>query len=326
MSSMPIFKTIVATVLFLAGLILPVPASAFDVAILKSNDLSYYNEAVAGAKQVLAADSTVKVYDLRGNVTGGRMIAQNLRAEQPDLIVAVGLKAALAAKLEVFDTPIVICMVMAPESYEFTAPNLYGVYMRAPVEQQLAALHALMPQAKRVGLLYDERFTGPMVQDAAHHAEKQGLQLIPALIAAPDDLPSALRALTPRIDALWLTQDQTVITEQSVRFILETALDAKVPVFAFSTTLVQQGAFGALVVDATDAGRQAGHMGKRLLRKDQMKGPRFVQPEKTELALNLNVASYLGLKLPDQVVRSAGKIISGPGSFAKREAHEALIP
>ena len=179
---------------------------------------------------------------------------------------------------------------------------------------------------KRVGLLYDERFTGPLVQDAAHHAEKQGLQLVPALIAAPDDLPAALRMLAPKIDALWLIQDQTVITEQAVQFILRTALDAKVPVFAFSTTLVQQGAFGALVVDALDAGRQAGLIGKRLLRKDPIKGPRFVPPEKTEMALNLNVAAHLGLKPSDHVVRSAGKIFSGPGSFAKREANEALIP
>lgn len=321
-----LLRAIIAALLSLTGLLFPGPASPFDVAILQSSDLSYYNEAVAGAKKVLAADATVKIYDLRGNVTGGRTIAQNLRAEQPDLIVAVGLKAALAAKLEVFDSPIVICMVMSPESYDFTAPNLYGVSMRPPIEQQLAALHALMPQTKRIGLLYDERFSGPMLQVAAHEAEKQGLQLVPALIAAADDLPTALRALTSKIDALWLIQDQTVITEQSVRFILETTLDAKVPVFAFSTTLVQQGAYGALVVDATDAGRQAGHLGKRLLRKEPMKGPRFVLPEKTDLALNLNVASYLGLKPPDQLVRTAGRIFSGPGSFVKREANEALVP
>lgn len=323
---MLIFRVIITALLSSIGLILPVSASAFDVAILKSNDVSYYNEAVAGAKHVLAADATVTVYDVRGNVTGGRTIAQNLRAEQPDLIVAVGLKAALAAKLEVFDSPIVICMVMAPESYEFTAPNLYGIYMRAPIDQQLAALRALLPQAKRIGVLYDERFTGPMLQTAVHEAEKQGLQLVPALITAPDDLPAALRSLTSRIDALWLIQDQTVITEQSIQFILATTLDAKVPVFAFSTTVVQQGALGALVVDAADAGRQAGHLGKRLLRKEPMKSPRFVSPEKPELALNLNVASYLDLKPPDQVVRAAGKIFSGPGSFAKREANEALIP
>lgn len=321
-----IVRTVLVILLSLVGPIAPGLASAFDVAILKSNDLSYYNEAVAGAKQVLGGNATVTVHDLRGNVTSGRTIAQKLRAERPDVIVAVGLKAALVAKLEILDSPVVICMVMAPESYEFTASNLYGVYMRVPVEQQLTALRALMPQAKRIGVLYDERFTGPMIQDAALHAEKQGLQLVPALIAAPDDLPTALRALAPKIDALWLIQDQTVVTEQSVRFILETTLDAKVPVFAFSTTLVQQGAFGALVVDATDAGRQAGAIGKRLLRKEPIKGARYVPPEKTELAVNLNVAAYLGLKPPDLVVRAADKIFSGPGNLAKREADEALIP
>jgi putative tryptophan/tyrosine transport system substrate-binding protein len=324
--TMFIFRAIIAGLLSLTGLILPMPASAFDVAILKSNDLTYYNEAVAGATQVLTADATITVYDLRGNVTGGRSIAEKLRAEQPDLVIAVGLKAALAAKLEIFDSPVVVCMVMTPESYGLTASNFYGVLMQAPIVQQLTSLHAVMPQAKRIGLLYDERFTGPIVQEATKEAEKLGLQVVPALIAAPDDLPAALRALTPKIDALWLIQDQTVVSEASVRFILETTLDAKVPVFAFSTTLVQQGALGALVVDGTDTGRQAGYIGKRLLRKEPMKGSRFVRPEKPELALNLNVASYLGLKPPDHLVRAAGKLFSGPGSFAKRDASEALVP
>lgn len=320
------FRKIMAILLWLPVLIFPVPALALDVAILKSSDLSYYNETVAGAKEVLATDATVKVYDLRGNVTAGRMIVEKLRAEQPDLVIAVGLKAALAAKLEIFDSPVVVCMVMDTESYGFTASNFYGVLMQAPIAQQLISLHGVMPQAKRIGLLYDERFTGTLVQEAIKEAEKLRLQVVPALIAAPDDLPAALRALTPKIDALWLMQDQTVITERSIQFILETTLDAKVPVFAFSPTLVQQGALGALVVNAVDAGRQAGHLGKRLLRQEVVKGPRFVLPEKTELALNLNVAEYLGLNPPDQVVRAAGKIFSGPGSFARREAVEALIP
>lgn len=321
-----IFRAIIAALLSLTGLIFPMPATAFDVAILKSSDLTYYNEAVAGATHVLTADATITVYNLHGNVTGGRSIAEKLRAEQPDLVIAVGLKAALAAKLEIFDSPVVVCMVMAPESYGFTAANFYGVSMQPPVEHQLTSLRTSIPHARRVGLLYDERFTGPLLQSAALEAEKLGLQLVPALIATPDDLPTALRTLTPKIDALWLVQDQTVISEASVRFILETTLDAKVPVFSFSTTLVQLGAFGALVVDGTDAGRQAGSIGKRLLRKEPIKGPRFARPEKTELALNLNVASYLGLKPPDQAVRSAGKIFSGPGNLAKREASEALLP
>jgi putative tryptophan/tyrosine transport system substrate-binding protein len=95
--TMLIFRVIITALLSSIGLILPVSVSAFDVAILKSSDVSYYNEAVAGVKQVLAADASVTVYDLRGNVTGGRTIAQNLRAEQPDVIIAVRCRSPLSS-------------------------------------------------------------------------------------------------------------------------------------------------------------------------------------------------------------------------------------
>ena len=92
-------------------------AGAAEIAILKSADLPYYEQAVVGFKAGIPATTSVKEYNLNGQLTEGRQIAKSLRASPPDLIFAVGLKAAIAAKLEIFDQPVVFCMVLNPEAH-----------------------------------------------------------------------------------------------------------------------------------------------------------------------------------------------------------------
>src|SRR5512139_1598853 len=91
--------------------------NAAEIAIVKSSDLPYYEQAVVGFKEGILATTTVKEYNLHGQLAEGREIAKALRAAPPDLIFAVGLKAALAAKLEIFDTPVVFCMVLNPRAH-----------------------------------------------------------------------------------------------------------------------------------------------------------------------------------------------------------------
>src|ERR1044071_9020407 len=91
--------------LWLTGL--PSVADATDIAILKSAELPYYEHAVLGFKTGIPATTKVTEYNLGGQLARGREIGKSLRASPPDLIFAVGLKAAMAARLEIFDTPVV---------------------------------------------------------------------------------------------------------------------------------------------------------------------------------------------------------------------------
>ena len=103
------------------------PSLAADIAILKSADLSYYNEAAEGFRTMLPSQTTVKEYNLGGSLSAGREITRMLRAEPPSLVFAIGLKATLAAKLELPDTAVVFTQVLNPELYELQTKRMTGI-------------------------------------------------------------------------------------------------------------------------------------------------------------------------------------------------------
>jgi putative tryptophan/tyrosine transport system substrate-binding protein len=298
-------------------------AGATEVAVLKSSGLPYYEQAVIGFKAGLAPTTSVKEYNLNGQLAEGREIARALRASPPDLIFAVGLKAAMVAKLEIFDQPVVFCMVLNPETYGLPAPNMTGIAVRLPAETQLAALRSAIPHRPRVGVLYDEDHSGDFIRQAHRAAKQQGLELS---VRRQEEIPHAVRALLPKIDAFWLIQDQTVVSESAIPFFLESTLDAKVPLFTFSSTLVQQGALGALVLDPWTVGQQAAHIALSRLNGRFAATGLLQTPERPQLALNVKSAEHLGLALPPEQIRVAGHLFGGPGALALQPGQSDLIP
>lgn len=299
---------------------------ATEIAILKSADLPYYEQAVAGFKAGIPSTTSVKEYNFKGQLAEGRQIAKSLRADPPDLIFAVGLKAAMAAKLEIFDTPVVFCMVLNPEAHGLPAPNMIGIAVRLPAETQLAALRSAIPNRNRVGVLYDEDHNGDFIRQAHLAAKQQGLELLAVAVHRQEEIPNAVRTLLPKIDALWLIQDQTVVSESAIPFFLESTLDAKVPLFTFSSTLVQQGALGALVLDPLAVGQQAAHIALARLSGQHASTGVLQTPERPQLALNLNSAEHLDLVLPPELIHMAGHLFGGPGALAQQPGHSDVTP
>ncbi|HMS82273.1 MAG TPA: ABC transporter substrate-binding protein [Nitrospira sp.] len=293
-------------------------ASAGEIAILKSSDLSYYEQAVLGFRAGLPSPMKVREYNIGSQLTQGREIGRALRASPPTLVFAVGLKAAMAAKLEIFDTPVIFCMVLNPETHGLPTSNMTGIAVRTSPANQLTALRSVLPERRRIGVLYDEAQSGDFIRDAQRIAKQFGVELMPVAVRSQEDLPAAIRTLIPKIDALWLLQDQTVISESSIPFLLESTIDAKIPLFTFSSTLVQQGALGALVVDPWTVGQQAARMVRLRLTDLTRSAGLLHEPEHPQLALNLNTAEYLGLILAPDLVQVARHVFSGPGPIAQK--------
>ncbi|MBS0150690.1 MAG: ABC transporter substrate-binding protein [Nitrospira sp.] len=301
-------------------------ASAGEIAILKSSDLSYYEQAILGFRAGLPSTMQVHEYNIDGHLAQGREIGRAFRASPPTLVFAVGLKAALAAKLEIFDTPVIFCMVLNPESHGLPTSNMTGIAVRTSPATQLTAIRSILPDRRRIGVLYDETQSGDFIRNAHRLAKQDGFELVPVAVRSSEDLAPAIRILLPKIDALWLLQDQTVISESSIPFLLESTIDAKVALFTFSSTLVQQGALGALVVDPWAVGQQAARMARTQLNDPLKPAGTLHEPEHPQLALNLNTAEYLGLRLSPDVIRIAGHIFSGPGPVARESAPSDPIP
>lgn len=281
--------------------------SAAEIAILKSSDIAAYNQAVAGLRAELPGSVAVTEYDMQGDVTRGRKLARKIRASDASLVVAIGLKAALVAKLEVVDVLLMYCMVLDPEKYDLRGPNITGIGLQIPIERQFSAMRSVLPKLKRIGVIYDPEKTGPLVEEARRWAKGLNLELVERRIRSEKELPDTLRALIAHIDALWLVPDSTVLTEDSLRFVLATGLDHNVPVIGFSSEFVRSGALIGLSVNPEDIGRQAGILVKKMLNGER-NSSFLVPPDRIRFALNLKTAKFLGLTIPPDIVARADEV------------------
>lgn len=285
----------------------PPPVQAHEVAILKSANIAPYNQAINGFKSSMPNDTVFVEYDLKGDAEAGRKFAGKIRASGADLVLAVGSKATIAARLELFDIPIIYSMVLHPAKYDLKAPNIAGVSSIIPIGQQLTLLRTVLPNLKRIGYLYDPDKTPPFSSEATNQARQLGIIFIDRQVRTEEQVPTALRELLPEVDALWLTSDSTVLTEESFSFLLSAAFERHVPVIGFDPEFVRKGALISFWIDSGDVGRGAAQLAQSILAGSPVSSSKTFLP-KHRMALNQGTADYLGITIPPSMLSLADEV------------------
>ena len=276
-------------------------SAAMDIAILRSSDIAAYREAVAGLKATGPIGAIYTEYDAQGDLELGKKIARKLRASNASLVVAVGLKAALAAKVEIVDVPIVYMMILDPLKHQLTAANMTGTLLEVPVDRQLKIMRTFLPALHQLGMLYDPAKTSSRVKEAERVATFSDFQLTGLPVESDKEVPQQLRTLLSNVEALWLIPDSTVLTNESVRFILESALARQIPVIGFSPEFTRLGALLSMSVNYGDVGRETGLLAKRILDGERLLPLNPVPIERLKIAVNLKTARFLGITFPKEL-------------------------
>jgi putative ABC transport system substrate-binding protein len=273
-------------------------SEAMDIAILQSSDIAAYREAIAGLKATGPIGAIYTEYDAQGDLELGKKLARKLRASNASLVVAVGLKAALAAKVEIVDVPIVYMMILDPLKHQLTAPNMTGTLLEVPLDRQLKIMRTFLPTLHRLGSLYDPAKTSSRMKDAVQQATVNDFQLKGLPVESDKDVPQQLRTLLPDVEALWLIPDSTVLTNESIRFILESALAHQIPVIGFSPEFTRLGALLSMSISYGDVGRETGLLAKRILDGERVLPLNPVPIERLKITVNLKTAKFLGINFP----------------------------
>lgn len=273
---------------------------ATEIAILKSSSIGAYDQAIEGFKSTAPSGTIYAEYDLQGDLDQGRKLAKKIRASEASLVVAVGLKAALAAKLEIVDVPIVYMMILDPSKHNLNAPNMTGTLLEIPAERQFKILRAFLPNLRRLGILSNSSYTAKL-KDTAAQAAANSFQLQEFPVDSEKDVPHQLRSLLAGVDALWLVPDSTVLTNESIGFILESSLAKRVPVIGFSPEFTRLGALLSLSVSYGEVGRETGVLAKRILDGDRKLPAKPIPIERLKITVNLKTARFLGVEFPKDV-------------------------
>jgi putative tryptophan/tyrosine transport system substrate-binding protein len=263
-----------------------------QVVVVKSADLLSYKQVEAG----FAAELAVRVETLV--LAPGTDAARAMRAlakEKPALVLSLGPVAAVAAKAELGSIPSIFAMVPSFQKYDLEGPATTGIALTSDLSVELSGLSALMPKAKRVGVVCDTRFSARFIEEATTAAKGRGLQLVPLDVDSPERISQVLAQAVGRIDALVVIADKTVGTAPVVSQLIDWAIAQKVPCVALASAQVRQGALLAVSPSPLAIGLQAGRLANRILQEKLDPGAIVVATPEAELHVNLATAKKLGL-------------------------------
>lgn len=299
-------------------LLLMLPAASHSEEILfavKSSGIEPYNLAIKGVREVLLArgvEDNIKVFDLTGDEARWKEVLKKVKEERPRLIMTFGTFATEMARKDIKETPIVFSTVLNPEESRIvTSPaphdgNVTGASLDIPLETQFSYLLRVVPSATRIGVLYNPRETGGMVEKARATAGRMGLTLVTEAVKNETDLPRAIDRLFGRIDVLWSVADSTVFSPPAIQQIIVEAIKNKVPFMGLSPSFVKAGALFSMKWDDTDVGRQAGEAAIKVFsRPEEVSIIPVTTPRNLSLLINLQAARAIGLVIPEKVLKKA---------------------
>lgn len=269
-------------------------AFAHDVLVIQGTRVKPFDDALRGFRTVCRADSKTVVL----SEAEGIDVLRTVREERPQLIVAIGADALSRVK-RVRDIPILYLMVLNPEKTVSGAKNVTGVNMTIPPGKYLALLEKLRLPNLRVGILYDPVRSGAMVRRIQHAAQAAGIEISAREVHNPKDVPEALAKMKDSVNVFWMLPDPTVVTPETVEFLLLFSQQNNVPVVTFARKYVDMGALVSLDIDSSDLGKQAGAMANELLNGADVAQFPKADARKAVMKINRKVARKFGLSLAD---------------------------
>ena len=287
----------------------PPRAESVRIGILISEDIEPYREALAGFTRILKGRGMRVEFDIctMGAEDREGKCRKKLTSPGHNLLFTIGTPATVSALRGTAGIPIVAGLVLKDDALR-KAKNATGVVMEFPPETQLEVLRRLLPEARRVGVLYSPDENATLIASASRVAKKMGLRLTAQKVSGPQDLPLALEALAESADVLWGVSDAIVLNPKTTRNILLFSYRRRIPFIGPSESWVKEGALYALDRDYRDMGAQCGEMALRVLEGGRPETIAPAGPRKVIYSLNLKAARHMKVRFPQAVVRAARRI------------------
>ena len=241
-------------------------------------------------------------------------IATNFVAKKVDLICAIATPMAQSAygAAKSTDIPVIFTAVTDPVAAELAkedgtpSGNITGTSDKLPVENQLEMIRAILPDAKRIGIIYctSEVNSISAIEEYKEAAPDYGFEIVESGIAMTADIPLAADNLLEKVDCISNLTDNTVVS--SLPVILEKAAAKNIPVFGSEVEQVKIGCLATVGLDYYELGKQTGAMAAKVLKGEKKAGKmNFEIIEEASFYGNNKVAENLGITIPEDLVTSA---------------------
>jgi len=275
---------------------------ATNILVLQSHDSLPYRQTLEGFKSSLAGfgvDADYEIVTLHGTAEV-QALPQQLQDQAPKLILTLGTPATRAALALERRIPLVAGLVLDTAELRQN-PNATGIGLNFPASLQWTWLRRLLPEAQRIGVIYDPQHGSALFQALQQQARAENMTLTAAPATNPEDLPSLTQNLPSQLDALWAVEGAAAFNPTAVRELLLYSFRNRTPLIGLSAQWVKAGAIYALDWDYSDLGAQVAELASAILQKGE--SPASLQPQeprKVRPVLNIKTVEHMKLQVSDQ--------------------------
>ncbi len=255
----------------------------------------------------------------QGNMVTANQIANKFAGDKKDLVIGIATPTALSL-INTFQklspsTPVIFSAVTDPvgakmvSNLEKPGGSVTGVSDLAPIDAQFGLIFDMGFNPEAVGIIYNsgEQNSRSQLELTKAAAKKRGVKLIERAIANSSGVYSAAQSLVGKVQAIFVTTDNTVVS--ALESVVKIAEEHDIPLVMSDTDSVKRGALAAKGFDYYKHGLQTGSMVCRIL-KGEKPGNVSVEFQKDlKLLLNAKAAKAINHKFSAEILKAADEVI-----------------
>ena len=290
----------------------------YKIGIIQQMEHPALDSAREGLEKYLKGKSDAKfeitVKNAQGDNGTADTIAKQFVSEDVDLIYSIATNASQTAVNATGGTDIPVVFNAVTDgveaklvtSNEKPGGNVTGVSDAAPLEKQLEMIRELLPEAKKIGMIYNiGEVNGKLqVKQVEKLASKYNFKIVKKGVSATTEIATAAEQLAGDVDCIYNITDNMVVS--ATASITDKANAKNIPVFAAEDGQMKAGLLASDSISYEKLGEQAGSVAYDILVNGKKAGDIPVETAKdTTLYINKKVAEQLGIKIPDSLAERA---------------------
>ena len=237
-----------------------------------------------------------------------------------DLILSIATNATAAAQNALIEanktTPLLFTAVTDPVAHGFVESmakpggHITGTSDMNPVAEQVGLAKDLLPEATKIGFLYNsnEENSRVQVEMGVAAAESLGMTTVVKTISEVNQIDQVARSLFNDVDIVYVPTDNMLA--QNMVLLTNLSLSTKKPIIAGEENQVRDGASITFGINYRDLGRQTGQMAVEILKNG--KKPQDIPAAVSEtytLIVNKTNLEAMGITVSQALLDKADEVI-----------------
>ena len=236
-------------------------------------------------------------------------IADKFISQRCDIIFAIATPAAQAVANKTETTPILVTAVTDPktaglvESNEKPGTNVTGTSDLTPCAAQIQLLKKLLPNTKKVAMLYcsSEENSRFQINLAKAECDRQGLTYVDATVSNTNEVQQVVQSLVGKVDAIYTPTDNMIASTMATVSLVTTP--AKIPVITGEDGMVQGGGLATYGINYYELGKQTAKMAVEVINGKKPRDMPIQYLDKCDFTYNKETAAALGITIPADLLK-----------------------